>query len=404
MQVNANVHPLILHNTLAQETSNSNQSPHHQQQLTILALGDLHIKINNIQNINIYFNKLRSYLDTHPVDIIIILGDVLDSHERLHLTCLNKAIEYVNLVASYTKCYVIVGNHDSENNSIFLTTNHWMNCLKNNKNTTVVDNVVIDVIKKGDTEYKLTLLPYVPDNRLYEALNTRKGEWETSDIIFSHITIKGADMGSVIAENAETWESTYPMLVSGHIHKSQWIADNFFYCGSIMQTAIDEDPRKIIGYITLDKSIDYKVKIHILEENLHLPKKVQLEIDITDIEHFDIPTEPDTQYKLLITGNYEQYKAFKKSNYYKELSKAPHVLKIDHKQQRADIKSCITKLDELQLESRKKTMINFKELLTDTIMKNNDELLMSFYDNLMNPTADKSDLSDFANLKDVIIL
>ena len=48
----------------------------------------------------------------------------------------------VNNMRLLAPTYILVGNHDFQNNSQFLTDNHWMTGMKEWKNTVVVDKVV----------------------------------------------------------------------------------------------------------------------------------------------------------------------------------------------------------------------------------------------------------------------
>jgi hypothetical protein len=79
-----------------------------------------------------------------------------------------------------------VGNHDYINCSQFLTGNHWLNCVKHLPNLTVVDTLVEERINN----FNFVFLPFTPDGRFIEALDTGKTtrhvRVETSDCIFGH--------------------------------------------------------------------------------------------------------------------------------------------------------------------------------------------------------------------------
>lgn len=83
----------------------------------ILTIGDVHFKTSNIPLVNIFIDKLRGYLDilrekNELPDLIVVLGDVLDTHEKLHTIPFNKACEFFDILRGYQKLYVLVGNHD----------------------------------------------------------------------------------------------------------------------------------------------------------------------------------------------------------------------------------------------------------------------------------------------------
>ena len=356
----------------------------------ILALGDAHFMVSNTREMKVFLDKLRGYLEkeSNKFDAIVILGDVLDSHERLHVTPLNQAIEYVRLCSSYKQTYVLVGNHDSTNNSIFLSTDHWINCLKHWPQVSVVDTVQVFHFR----DLKVVMSPYVPDGRFIEALNTRKGEWEDARVIFSHVTIKGADMGNMIAKDADAWDEKYPLLVSGHIHKNQWLSSNMYYTGSIMQVAVDESPKKSISIIDIPPS----GKVEVTPIDLVLPKKEIIHVSAEEIDDFKLPCAPETKYTLYVSGSCEQFRAFRKSTKFQELAKEPQLgRRIRHKPNRLEKQEKAAHIEELK-KSRQKL---FTELLREEVDRENDELLTAFYKHLVN---DEEDLS--AMLDDVLVI
>jgi DNA repair exonuclease SbcCD nuclease subunit len=79
---------------------------------TVLCIGDPHFKVENIPEIDLLINRIENIALERKPDIIICLGDLLHTHERLHTTPLNKAYEFINKMRNITKTYVLVGNHD----------------------------------------------------------------------------------------------------------------------------------------------------------------------------------------------------------------------------------------------------------------------------------------------------
>jgi len=194
--------------------------------LNILCVGDIHIQTSNISNIKIFTEKLYEYIKMNDdiIDLVILMGDILHTHERLHTIPFNIANDLFDKLSKLKPLHVLVGNHDYINNSQFLSENHWMNCFKNKNNITIIDNVIF--FSKNNID--IVLCPFVSDGRLIEALNTLKKDWKKSDCIFGHQLIDGVKMGAIVAENIEKWESTYPFLISGHIHDKQKINNNVY--------------------------------------------------------------------------------------------------------------------------------------------------------------------------------
>ena len=99
----------------------------------ILCIGDIHIQTNNTIDIKIFTEKLYEYIKNNNelIDIVVLMGDILHTHERLHTIPFNIANNMIEQLSIMKPLYILVGNHDYINNSQFLTDNHWMNCFKN---------------------------------------------------------------------------------------------------------------------------------------------------------------------------------------------------------------------------------------------------------------------------------
>jgi predicted MPP superfamily phosphohydrolase len=78
----------------------------------IVAIGDPHAKTDNIPEVTLFTQKLYEYLEENPPDIIVVLGDLLDTHERLHTSPLNIAYDFIKRLRDIAPTYVLVGNHD----------------------------------------------------------------------------------------------------------------------------------------------------------------------------------------------------------------------------------------------------------------------------------------------------
>lgn len=352
--------------------------------LRVLCLGDSHFQVSNTVEVDVYLSKLRTFLETHTdqIDIIVAMGDILHTHSRLHVVPLNKATEYFKLLTSFKPTYAIVGNHDSNCNSIFLTPDHWMNFLKYWPNMTVVDTVQIQNIK----DCKIVLCPYVPDGRFIEALDTKKGQWEDANLILSHITIKGANMGNSFAEHADEWKSEYPFLISGHIHLSQQLAPNMYYTGSILQVAVDESPNKHIVIATVSSE---SKSVQIKEIDLQLPRREIIYVNLEDINDFKVPFTPNVKYTLYIQGDKEDFRAFLRSSTYKDLISLSQIdggtRGIKFKPRKTDIKEAQSKLQSLKNEKFK----HFNILLEESIKAEKDSMLFSLWKHLIDDNNDE---------------
>lgn len=333
----------------------------------ILCVGDPHIQVDNIVEINMFIEKLEELVINSNPDLIVVLGDILHTHERLHTTALNKAYELINMLRKYTRTYILVGNHDYENNSQYLTTKHWMNGMKEWSNVYVVDKVISLCI--GDNSFMF--VPYVPPGKFIDALETcEQYNWKTVDCIFAHQEFAGCKMGAIISIEGDKWCEDYPPVVSGHIHQKQQIG-NVYYTGSALQHAFGESEKNVIAELLFGVDNEY-IKV---EHNLELPRKKIVYVKMDDIDNYEIKDTSD-KIKITLSGNHDEFKALKKSEKYKEM--------ID-KGLKVVFKPTKEKKLEQQLEG------DFIEILDTLVNNKKDVYLLQAYDLIVNNRVTKTD-------------
>lgn len=277
---------------------------------TVITVGDPHFKTDNITEVNLFIDALIKLVSEVKPDFCVVLGDVLDTHERIHTIPLNKAYELITKLKQLVPTFVLIGNHDMISNAQFLNDNHWMNGMKEWENVTIVDRVVTHRDKHGQL---YVFCPYVPNGRFEEALQTCSTEdWKHSTCIFAHQEIVGCKMGAIVSVEGDPWDESKPFLISGHIHSKQTLP-NVYYCGSALQHAFGESDKNIIAVVTF---MDGKHSIR--EVDLGLPRKKIIYTDMDSIEKLETKQTPD-KIKITVSGNYEEFKAFKKTKKYKEL-------------------------------------------------------------------------------------
>ena len=308
----------------------------------IVIIGDPHFKTSNIKDCDDFIKKIVDTCNSEQPNLIVILGDVLHEHERLHTIPLNKSYEFIKKMSDITLTYILVGNHDLINNQQFLSTNHWMNALKDWPNIHIVDKPTFYHLNPNTF---LTFCPYVPNGRFIEALNTSETEWQKSLLIFAHQEFKGCKMGAIESIDGDTWSTDYPPVISGHIHSNQTLTEsNVYYPGSAMQNAFG-DPNNIIAIIDWDLDLInlttnaqttdmISKKYNLREIDLHLRKKKLIYIDIENIDEFQIP-ETEDDIKLTVNGTYEEFKIFRKSSKYLDITRAG--IRIVHKNKKVKI-------------------------------------------------------------------
>lgn len=330
--------------------------------MKIITIGDPHFKIDNIPEVELFVSKLIQLCVAEKPDLIVCLGDILHTHERVHVTPLNKAYDFIKNLRDIAPTIVLVGNHDYIQNQQFLTTNHWMNGMKDWEGVTIVDKVITNVIN----DITLTFVPYVPPSRFIEALDTGDYDWKSSDIIFAHQEFYGCKMGAIISVEGDKWDPNFPQVVSGHVHSKQTIGENIYYTGSAMQNAFGESEENIIAILEVESGEKYILR----EVDLGLPRKKIVYSDIESIDKVKVGENAD-KIKITLSGNFDEFKAFKKSEKYKELTEA-------------GAKIAFKKTGEESEISVKTSSTGFKHILDELILKEKDSWLMEAYELVVN--------------------
>jgi DNA repair exonuclease SbcCD nuclease subunit len=337
---------------------------------SILVIGDQHFKVDNIIEIDIFINIVIDIIETKNPDFVVLLGDLLHTHEKLHTIPLNKACEFINKIRLLTKVFILVGNHDYQCNSQYLTENHWLNFLKEWENIVVVDKVFKEIING----HKFIFSPYVYVGRFEEALNTIGDEWKDASLIFAHQEFYGVKMGSIISVEGDKWDKDYPNVVSGHIHDKQHLQENIYYTGSSLEMNYGDTQNNTIALLTFknDVSKDYELE----EIELNLPKKKIIYTTIEDVKTYKVEKESEDKVKISISGEYEEFKIFKKSNKYKELVNKG--VKVIFKPKKIEMK---LKNDSLQENiNNNNGSNNFLKILDDIILAQDNPYLHQVFD------------------------
>jgi DNA repair exonuclease SbcCD nuclease subunit len=347
--------------------------------MKIIAIGDSHFTENNVDEINLFLIEIEKLLSREAPDFVVFLGDLLDTHERIHSTPLNLALKFIKSVG--IKCFVLVGNHDMINNSQFLTENNWMNCLKPIPNVVVVDKVICECIDGKN----FVFCPYVFPGRFVEALNTLTTiSWRDSTIIFAHQEFHGCKMGHIQSTIGDLWEDSFPLVISGHIHENQKPKKNIYYPGSSMSTAFGQTSKNVISIINIGKN-----GIDIEEIELDMPKKKIVYLDFDKVDNFNIENNSKDKVKLTINGNYEDFKSFKKTKKYKEITQSGVKVVFKQKKEKED-KIGEDKIrgeedDKIREEEKKdETDNSFKKILLNLIQEESNIFLLKLYEEIVN--------------------
>jgi hypothetical protein len=182
-------------------------------------------------------------------------------------------------------------------------------------------------------------------------------------------------MGAIISQEGDKWSEDLPNIISGHIHSNQKIQKNIYYPGSAMQNAFGESEKNIIAFVQLNE-IDYKLE----EIDLELPRKKIVYMDVEKIENYKIPEKTDDKIKVSISGDYDEFKSFKKTKKYKELVKKG--VKIIFKAKKSEQKLKNENLNKI-IENTK-DLNNFKEIITNIVNSKKDPYIFELYELIIN--------------------
>lgn len=357
----------------------------------ILAIGDQHFTTKNIPEIETFIDVVTKIAREKKPTLIVLLGDLLHTHEKINTIVLNKAYEFVKNMRDIALTYIIVGNHDYINASQFLTDNHWLNGLKEWRNVIVVDKIIHHRMDDGKL---LVFSPYVEPNRFVEALDTVKKEeevdWIEAALIFCHQEFFGCNMNGNYVSDQGKWDKSFPQVVSGHIHTRQHLQNNIYYTGSSMETEWKDeveggdvnDTYNSIAFITFDEVGGRSIE----EIDLKLNRKLKIHMKLEDLETFVVPATED-KIKIQISGiPYEEFETLKKSTKYKELLDKD--IKVDFGFNKSEVKINNEKLQSLMNDT---SLNDFRSIFDSIAKEKKDPVYHEIYELVMNNRVIKSD-------------
>jgi len=351
-------------------------------QTTCIVIGDPHFKISNMIEVDIFIEKLIKLCIEKKPNFIAMQGDLLDQHEKIHSIPLNKSYEFIDKLRKIAPTYCLVGNHDMYNNSQFLNKNHWMNGMNEWENVTIVDKV----IHRKIGNHNFVFCPYVAPGRFVEALDSILDtyNWKEANTIFAHQEFYGCKMGAIVSDCGDKWPKNYPYVISGHIHSNQTL-DNVYYPGASLQQAFGESDKNIIPFISFyekDYVGDVDNNVYKLEEiDLELSRKKIIYTDIEHAEKYTIDIKNDDKIKLSISGSQEEFKSFRKTEKYKDLTQKG--VKIVFKPKRVDLKEIKENLEN-NIKNQITDDTKFINILTNLIHSQKNKILFKDYEYIIN--------------------
>ena len=311
--------------------------------MKVLAIGDPHFKVDNTEESEHFHLQVELYLSQNAIDVVVILGDILHSHEKIYTFAMNTAVKFIRMCSRFAPTYCLVGNHDATSNTIYCSENHWLHVLLDQPNVFIVDKPTW-IHFDAQTSLKLLCCPYVSDGRFKEMLDQFVGkkdqrdidedeEWRSADCIFAHQLLDGGKMGAVVASGVEKWLEKYPQVISGHLHDRQQPQPNLYYAGSSQQLAFSENGDKSIALVSFlsNENTEDETIIECKIEEIFLQLKQRKTISCNCANATSIKIQPNIQYKIVIKDVDAAIKAFKKTAKYKELQAHSQIRSVQFK-------------------------------------------------------------------------
>jgi DNA repair exonuclease SbcCD nuclease subunit len=341
--------------------------------MSLLCIGDIHIRFENLHLVDHVEQQIINHIQTCNIQKVVFLGDILHFHEKLYTQPLNRAYQLFKNLSQYAQVIVLVGNHDYINNSQFLTSNHWMNILKNKQNIHIIDKTT----QIGEDLF----LPYVPPKRFIEAIETCGFEPTQARFIFAHQEFKNCKMGAIVSSEGDEWPEDYPQIISGHIHDKQKPQSNIFYIGASMQHSFSETGFPILLWIDPQENFT--------EIPLQLPRKKNVYTALEDLTEekieniIQISNEKENEcVRLVVRGDYDKFKLFKDTLNFQNLSQATKC-KIVFKPE-------IVGQEEKQ-DSSVCSKQTFSDLLLNKVLETRKEMVYVMYQKIVHSTEIQSD-------------
>lgn len=270
--------------------------------MSILCIGDPHIRLDNLDEIDKLLEFIFKAIQKFDPIFVVVLGDILHRHRKGDVIEHKKAVNFLLKIAKKRETYALIGNHDRPDNTNFLTNDHYFTGCRH-PNLTIVDKVVVRSIDG----YLYCFVPYVPNGRFCEALETQPHDIDEFRCIFAHQEFTGTHMGGIVSEVEHYLGNC--ICISGHIHEYQTVG-KVVYAGAPIQHYHHESQDK---GLLLFKSNDELVRLPTKITSKKVLKVKSKEIE--DIEEGDA----DSQTKIVIEAPGNELHAVAKSSQIQKL-------------------------------------------------------------------------------------
>ena len=206
-----------------------------------IVVGDPHCTHKSLDKID----KLFDIIEERPEDVVIWLGDFLDTKEVIRGKCLNLLNK--RFTNSEKQHIIIIGNHDYFN----------LDCEEHSLEVFKAFHPHIVVVDKVMKSNGMWFVPYMHDQ---EKLKGELNAITNNEIIFGHFDIIGFDYGNGHVADRGLRHSDFKRfkrVISGHYHKYQE-RDNLVYLGTPFSHSFGESgqTKYIASYDTKSNELE----------------------------------------------------------------------------------------------------------------------------------------------------
>lgn len=200
--------------------------------------------------------QIKDYCITNNIDAVLFGGDLFHERRQVTTSTYNAGLDAIKQLAGVVPIFAISGNHDQSDK---LGTTHSLHGFHNLKNVTVADKPGSYIFSGWKYEYEVVAIPYTENTEmLKEIVNNKRLTYSLPRIQLIHTGIQGATIGTdfVYANPTDPTLhdlacSKYDLVVLGHFHKHQQLAENCWYIGSPLAHNWS-DKGEIKGFLVYD--------------------------------------------------------------------------------------------------------------------------------------------------------
>lgn len=279
--------------------------------MKLLLFGDLHLRKGHLQQGESVSEALVSKTIELQPDIVVLLGDVLHTHEMVYVKALRLLEELVDHLRKLALVYILIGNHDYISASEFQTQEHPLGPFKKWDRVTVIDCITLVELGKK----KVVMTPYIPYHKFIQSLESFLGDQDLDpldlDLVLGHQPFLPVD------PKAEAWPSHFPVMISGHIHDRCKPQENLYYVGASCQVNYSESPDKYACFVNLSGKKSWKF-VRLKVRSVHL-EKVKV-ADLLPGPLIEITRNHDV--RLILQGTREEKTSFEETKNFRTLKAA----------------------------------------------------------------------------------